>query len=326
MSMANREGTLDLSVLIASRNRERLLELTLSHFKRQQIGEIRWEVIVVDNGSTDNTASVLACASEQLPLVSIYESRPGKNGALNRALAVARGNLLVFTDDDVEPSSQWLGSLFSASQRWPACSIFCGPIFPSYPAEAPVWIQDFPYADVAFSKFVPAISEGELPNNILPFGPNFAVRACALNGLRFCTRLGPCGQSYPMGGETGFLKKLVEGGERIIFVPPASVKHIIGKHQIELDWLFQRAFNHGRGMARIRYHDLDPQMLREQMEGIEKILSDMPSDPPRNLLEHEQLRFEKEARRRYLSGQLYEYRVLAAETNEPDKSSSDIHF
>src|SRR5262249_47413690 len=149
MARTDKREVLDASVLIATRNRGPLLERTLNHLKRQELAEIHWELIVVDNGSTDNTASVLARASEQLPLIVIHESHPGKNVALNRALAVARGNLLVFTDDDVEPSSQWLLSLFSASRRWIGWSIFCGPIYPDYPAKAPLWLRNSRYADVA---------------------------------------------------------------------------------------------------------------------------------------------------------------------------------
>ena len=86
MSGRYKKDKLDLSVLIATRDRSKLLEATLDHLRYQDLLDIRWEVIVVDNGSVDDTPFVLTRAREQLPLVTLHEPRPGKNRALNSAL------------------------------------------------------------------------------------------------------------------------------------------------------------------------------------------------------------------------------------------------
>ena len=106
----------DLSLIIATRNRARSLESTLERLWRQQPEGACWEVIVVDNGSVDDTPQVIERASKRLPIVALYEPAPGINRSLNRALDAARGDLLVFTNDNAEPSPGWLGELYRASR------------------------------------------------------------------------------------------------------------------------------------------------------------------------------------------------------------------
>ncbi len=237
----------EISVLIATRDRARLLEATLLALRQQRLGPIGWEVIVVDNGSVDNTSALLSTFRESLPLTVLHEQMPGKSGALNRALEVAQGDLLVFTDDDVGPATSWLAEIYKASRRWMTCSIFCGPIIPNYPSGAPSWLQQRPYASVAFGKFEFPLPEGPLPDKRTPHGANFAVRARAMRGIRFSTQVGPNGKSYAMGCETELLERLVSHGERIVYIPSAWVKHFIGQKQLKLKWLYKRAFHAGRG-------------------------------------------------------------------------------
>jgi len=312
MAFTNRKEPLDISVLIATRDRCQLLEMTINHLIHQSLKNIRWEIIVIDNGSTDNTIHTLARAQTQLPLTVLQEPIPGKNGALNKALNIVRGDLLVFTDDDIEPSSQWLADLFSASRRWPTYSIFCGPVFPTYPEETPAWLREHKFAAPAFAEFVIAAQEGPLHSSITPFGPNYAIRANRLKDLRFCTQIGPCGKNYPMGGETELLRRLVARGERIIYVPSASVKHYIGPHQIKLEWLIQRAFNFGRGTARLHF-DRDPKTIQARIMELEKSLADEPANPSQNVSEAERDRFERETMIHFLRGQLFEYQALTIE-------------
>jgi glycosyltransferase involved in cell wall biosynthesis len=139
-------GALAASVLLATRNRAGLLRATLAHLARQVTDGLRWEVVVVDNGSEDGTAAVLAEARATLPLVVVSEPRAGKNRALNRALPLARGALLVFTDDDVEPEPRWLAEHVGAARRWPSHAVFGGPIAPRMPPTAPPWLATYTFS------------------------------------------------------------------------------------------------------------------------------------------------------------------------------------
>src|SRR5438128_546444 len=97
-----------ISVIVATYNRATLLDDCLTHLARQRF-EPGDEVVVVDNGSTDRTATVIRAHQQTLPvpLQWLAEPRPGKSHALGRAIAVATGDVLAFTDDDVNVDATW---------------------------------------------------------------------------------------------------------------------------------------------------------------------------------------------------------------------------
>ena len=245
-------AALDASVLIATRDRAESLARTLASLAMQRTDGLAYEVLVVDNGSLDETKRVLDRFSTELPLVALEERRTGKNCALNRALGHARGRLLVFTDDDVRLSPDWLAALVAASHRHPRASVFGGPIEPAFPPGTPAWIRspDFPLASEAFGA-LPAQSEGE--SAALPYGANLAIRSGVFETLRFDERIGPSGAtSYAQGSEYELLSRLRAQGERFVHVPAARVVHVLEPHQIEVEWLLGRAERVGRGSARVK--------------------------------------------------------------------------
>jgi hypothetical protein len=244
---------MDLSVLLATHNRAASLERVLEGLQRQRLPQgLSWEVIVVQSACTDGTPEVLQRWADRLPLVWLAEAAPGKYVAMNRGLELARGALLVFTDDDIVPDDDWLASLAAAAARWPDHDIFGGVVVPRYPEGTPGWIMAQPYAGVAFAHFDPGVEEGPSPRT--PFGPNMAIRRGRFADLRYREDLGPNGRSYPIGGETELLRRLVAAGARAVHVPAARVDHVIRPEQVTEDYLRTRAHNYGRGQARLVPH------------------------------------------------------------------------
>lgn len=98
------------SIIICSRNRAGILERTLCAFKGVMVPHgWRVEMIIADNGSTDETAEVIRMAEHPaMEIRHLIEKRQGKSRALNAALNQARGEVLLFTDDDVEPAENWI--------------------------------------------------------------------------------------------------------------------------------------------------------------------------------------------------------------------------
>lgn len=243
---------LHLSILIATRSRADLLQGTLASMCDLDTDGLRWEVVVVDNGSTDATPQVLESYRSRLPLVILSQPEPGKNRSLNVALPRLRGAVTILTDDDVLLPRNWLQVWQQAVERWPDDSVFGGKILPKLPEGTPAWIaaDDFPFRAQCFAAFDPRQSEG--PYDATAFGPNFAVRTAVFDAHRFADSLGPAGSVYAMGGETEFLMRLRRAGHRVIYVPEASVEHVIEPERVSIDALFARARNAGRGYERRR--------------------------------------------------------------------------
>jgi glycosyltransferase involved in cell wall biosynthesis len=126
-----------ISVVVPTRDRAARLERLLEALRTQTVGVEAFEVIVVDDGSSDATASVLAEAeaSDGLSVRSIRRrvSR-GPAAARNQGWLVAEADLVAFVDDDCEPTPQWLERALAAARKHPGF-IVAGPTTP-IPAEA----------------------------------------------------------------------------------------------------------------------------------------------------------------------------------------------
>ena len=172
-----------ISVIVATRDRAALLKSTLEALCGQSSPGCPVEILVVDNGSIDETRDVVQTAAREsrIPVVYLTESRPGKSHALNTAVAHARGDLLAFTDDDVLPSPQWLAA-YNQAFRETGADYAAGRILPLWEAPPPRWLTPAQHGVLAVSDGGPRrlILEG-VQDEIMPIGANMAVRRHVLD-------------------------------------------------------------------------------------------------------------------------------------------------
>jgi glycosyltransferase involved in cell wall biosynthesis len=242
----------DVSVLIPTRNRARVLQSTLEAMCGVRRADVRAELVVVDNGSTDDTSNVCRAFRSKLPLTYLREPRAGKCHALNRALREARlGDIVVFTDDDVTPDEDWLESIVSTSSRWPKHSVFGGRIDPEWPSSVPLprWVRNKQIQTVAFAAHSISDRECEYPAGREPFGPNYWVRRAALEGMSFLESVGPHPRRRTLGDETHFLRQLRRRGYAPVYSPAARVRHRIEAERMTKAAIYRRAFQYGRGFV-----------------------------------------------------------------------------
>ena len=239
-----------LTVLMATRNRAPTLRDVLASYGRPQQPSSGWKLVVIDNGSTDETATVIASFKSRLPIQFASEPRSGKNYALNTGLDLVDGDLVVFTDDDAFPRPDWLVQLREVADTQAAYSMFGGAIVPRWEVPPPRWIE---WLDVrpVYTISSPELKAGPIHSSLV-FGPNMAVRAGILeSGIRFNPYMGPRGTTYPMGSETEFTLRLEQQGHKAWFAPSAIVEHYIRKSQLTKSWVMQRAVRFGRGQYRL---------------------------------------------------------------------------
>lgn len=234
-----------ISVLIATRNRGPQLESQLRSFEAIESPDGGWELLVIDNGSSDGTAALLQrlAAEGRLPLRALSEPRRGKSRALNLAVPASRGELVAFTDDDAVVRPQWLRALERAAARHPEAIGFGGRA-PALGGPAPTGhgIVNYEHGDQDFE-----IKPFETP----PPGVNFAFRRPAFEryGL-FREDLGP-GSSVQRAEDTEFVRRLWLGGERLRYVADAVVQHPVHRERLSRGFSLRWTFWVGRSNARM---------------------------------------------------------------------------
>ena len=111
-----------ISVIVPTHNRSEALNRTLSHLAKQNFDQ-PWEVIVVNNRSTDDTDAVVQNQKFPVPLRLVHEDTPGAAAARNAGVEVASGEYLLFIDNDILVEADFIQRHFKALMKYPGCWI-----------------------------------------------------------------------------------------------------------------------------------------------------------------------------------------------------------
>ncbi|HEY8154479.1 MAG TPA: glycosyltransferase [Myxococcota bacterium] len=218
-----------VSVAVCTWNRAALLRRALESLGALEIPEgVELEILVVDNGSSDETPALLRELASALPLRALAEPEPGLARARNRAAAEARGELIAWIDDDVQVEPGWLAAYAEASLRHPEASFFGGATLPWFEQPPPAWIAESweRLADVWAIRLLPP-DPAPIHRKRLPVGANFAIRTALQRRHAYDPRLGRRRGELMGGEETSVLRRLLALGERGWWVPAARVRHWI---------------------------------------------------------------------------------------------------
>jgi len=222
---------MDVSVILCTHNRCESLRQTLEQFRALNCPtNLGWELLVLDNNSTDQTQQVCQGFKDQLPVRCVFESRQGKSCALNRSLQEARGDLLLFTDDDVDVDNNWIAEYRAAAARWPKMSFFGGKVIPRWERTPPKWLAEHSKTLLRTVAVSFDLGDEEQPWIDLrhPFiGANLACRKQVFieTGLAFREDLGPKGGEAVRGEEAWLIQQFTQHGLTGAYVPSAIVHH-----------------------------------------------------------------------------------------------------
>src|SRR5215470_11241103 len=134
---------MDISVVLATYNRAASLQITLESFAKLRIPPtLDWELLVVDNNSTDATAAtVFRHIDRHGPRVRyIFEGQQGRSAALNAGIAASKGEIIAFTDDDIILDPDWLSQIYRAFDDR-SVSAVAGRILPLWNHQKPRWLE-----------------------------------------------------------------------------------------------------------------------------------------------------------------------------------------
>ena len=250
-----------VTVLICTYNRASLLDASLESLATCAAPAGGFEVLVVDNASTDSTAAVVEArrAGFPVPLRYLFEGRPGKSHALNTGLAATPADIILFTDDDIQVPPRWIAACCEALDERPDVDYVGGPVKPIWGAAPPAW---FPTTNSNLWGTVAVLDYGDGPfiyeeRRVVPLGVNMAVRRRVVEAVGgFNPDFGRKGASLLGQEQAEFFCRTRAAKMRGMYVPDMWLYH-----QVPADRLTRRYFRRWwfwKGISKARLHAIHP--------------------------------------------------------------------
>lgn len=244
------------TVIVPTRDRGLEIEPTVASLIAQRgvpddpDGTRGFEVLLVDNGSAPDNAAVLRRLAERHPELvrCVDEPIPGLNHARNRGVHEARGELLVFVDDDTIVAPDMLQAYLRAFAGHPRAWAGGGRIVSRWEQPRPDWLDD------DFECYLSAFDRGEqvveLHYDDYPRGANMAFRREAFAACgTFHPQLDRRGRLLLSYGEIEMIYRVEQSGHAVLYVPDARVEHRIRTDRLHRGWFAQRYYWQGRSQA-----------------------------------------------------------------------------
>jgi glucosyl-dolichyl phosphate glucuronosyltransferase len=242
--MTSPAGSPTLTVAIPTYNRADFLRQTLAGIARQDFSPDAFEVLVIDNNSTDHTRAVVAefAGSNPAPRY-LLETKQGLDYGRNRAIAEARGCIIVFADDDILMQPDWLTQLTAPLRTDTAHRVGAvgGEVIPVFPDGLPPWVAEW-HAPLAFRA-----DAGPLEARHSPMGANLALPKWVFEKLGvFHTALDRAAGNYFSGGDSEMVRRVRAAGLEVWFVPAAAVQHQMPASRTTFRYASRHAFDSAR--------------------------------------------------------------------------------
>ena len=244
-----------ITVILCTYNRCRSLVKALESVAVSQVpAPTEWEVLVVDNNSSDQTREVVEECRRHYPgrFRYLFEPQPGKSYALNRGIRESLGEILAFMDDDVTVEPSWLQNLTTGLHdgEWAGAG---GRILPERLFVPPRWLAlQGPFS---MGGVLALFDRGDQPGEIdwPPYGTNMAFQRSMFEKYGgFRTDLGPIPGSQIRNEDTEFGGRLMAAGERVRWEPCAVVYHEVTEHRLDKKYFLQWWFDYGRAEIRAK--------------------------------------------------------------------------
>jgi glycosyltransferase involved in cell wall biosynthesis len=244
---------MDASIIVCTYNRAESLRDTLRALQAQQVDARRsWEVLVVDNNSKDHTRQVVEEAQRQWPRLRYeFETAQGLSHARNHGIAAARGEVLLFTDDDVLPEPDWVETTLSGLEKYQAdaCGGFIAPIWETPP---PPWLTERFYGFLAIR--TDRNDDYPLtPTSATPFGANMAIKKQVFDRVGvFDTTRGRKGNVLASGEDGELFQRILAAGFKVMFLGASRVHHKVESFRLTKRYFRRWRFQTSRNIAQSR--------------------------------------------------------------------------
>ncbi len=230
-----------ITVIVCTFNRSVYLPELLDSLAGQTLPTSEYEVIVVDNNSSDDTAVVTrSFLGRGINLRYILEPEQGLSAARNCGLRESMAPLVAYIDDDAYASPQWLAAIVAAFVNELVVCVG-GPVSLDWQGERPTWLP------VQYESLYTSVDHGDEKRTLTPreylVGANIAFRRDWLESIGgFSTELGRKGNCLLSGEEARVFQAVFAAGRQAVYEPAASVQHRVTPERKNRRWLFRRLF------------------------------------------------------------------------------------
>lgn len=238
---------IEISAVICTHNRALYLARAVQSLLEQSLPKSNYEIIVVDNRSTDSTKGVVDRFCGEKCIRYIYESNLGLSHARNTGWRSAKGKYVAYLDDDAIASPTWLEKVlevFETVRPRPGC--VGGRVDPLWEASRPEWLSD----ELVTSLTV--IDWSDTPH-VLPdisrewlVGANIAFPVDLLESVGgFATGLDRAGKNLLSGGDVFLQKQIAREGHSCFYHPEVAVSHLVPELRLRKPWFIRRYYWQG---------------------------------------------------------------------------------
>jgi len=248
---------IEISIVVCTFNRADSLLRTLVSCLEQRFERDRYEILVVDNASTDETADRIKEFSDnptKPPIVYVYEGNPGLGYARNVGLRCCRGDLVAYLDDDALADPDWLkGALECFQAVEPRPVVVGGPIIPFYPSKKPAWFKD-EYEMRTWGDRGRFLARGEKFSGSNMIFSKSVLEKCG----GFEESVGMRGDKMSFGEESSVFEKLWgqrEAVPALYYSPAVVVYHAVPDWKMTVSYQLKRIFARGQAWAVRRQFD-----------------------------------------------------------------------
>jgi GT2 family glycosyltransferase len=237
----------ELTLAVCTRNRASCLDATIERLRALETpDDLRVEILIVDNGSTDNTPALVAeAASRDTRIRCAVEPRRGVSRARNAAVRAAKGDIIAFADDDVEPRRDWLVNLVAPIRSGEADAAVGSIRLPASRLRS--WMEPWHRAWLGDTSATESSRAPELLGACMAFSRDVLRSVPAFDPELGAGALG-------QGEEALFSYQLRVAGYRIVRASDALLDHLPDEKHATRDGFLIDARNRGRSMAYMHYH------------------------------------------------------------------------
>lgn len=255
---------MDVSIVISTYNRCGLLEGALQSLLSQTPADMAYEILAVDNNSTDQTRPMVGALAAQNPdkLKYLFEPKQGLSYGRNAGIAAAKAPIIAFTDDDVRVSADWVWRIKAGFAANPDIDFLGGKVIPRWPAEPPRWLTKANWSPLALLDYGDRPFFVDSQKQLCLIGANFAFRRRAFENVGlFKTDFQRVKDGIGSLEDHEILLRLWRVGSRGLYLPELVVTAEIEPERMEKQYHRKWHASHGRFYAALHSEEVEQSKL-----------------------------------------------------------------